>query len=198
VPLHADADESEPTLLRPTRAAAPAEDTARRRLPRWAIALAATIAVIAGLAAGYLVVREPTKAAPPPQTVPARVADSAYAATVSATFANLRKREAPLQRSLNRAGTAAGQANALHRIAAAYSNAAGVISAAQPQAKARAANAAVSGALDDVANAYASLSTAAGEHKRKTYNRRRAAVDQAKQKLATAVNKLEQAGYSVR
>jgi hypothetical protein len=190
---------SEPTLLRPTRAAAPAPDTSRRRrrLPRWAIALAATLALVAGLAAGYLVAREPTKAAPPPQTVTG-VADTNYAAKVSATFANLRRREQPLQHQLSRARTAAGQARALDRTASAYRDAASVIRRAHPDTKARAANAAVSAALAGVADAYASLSAAAGDRKRATYNRRSTAVAQAKQKLATAVTKLEQAGYSVK
>jgi serine/threonine-protein kinase len=197
----ADADASEPTLVRTPPSAKPAHvqrsASVRTRLPRWIAVTAAAVALLAGIAAGYLVVREPTHAAPPPKTVTASSADGGYAKRVTEAFASLAASSAASRSNLVKGGTEKRQARLLEDIAGLYREARQAIGSAHPPTSARASNTSLEQALAGMAGAYSDLASAARRGNRSLYNKRKAAVARADARLAAATSRLAKAGYSV-
>lgn len=125
------------------------------------------------------------------------VPSTAYASSVSGALGTLNKSRASGIKGLKVAKTGAAQAKAARSLSKAYKSAGARLRASAPPAYARPANDKIVAATSSAAGAYGSLATAAAAKSSSRYSAARAKASAAEKRLADAVSKLKDLGYSV-
>jgi len=176
--------------------------------PRSSSILAPILAVLAlliGVAAGYVVAREPasgsaadTLAAAATHRPPARISgETRFGTDLNAAFTTLNASKARAERTLARANSARAQAGGLARLAAAYGKARADVAEARAPSRAVAARNALGTSLARVAGSYRTLELAARRRTRHGYNEARSALRRPEAALRNALRQLGRLGYRV-
>jgi serine/threonine-protein kinase len=165
----------------------------------------AALALLIGVAAGYVAAREPangsaagTLAAVAGRRAPAPTSgESRFGTDLNAAFTALSASKARAEHTLKGANSARAQAGGLARLAAAYRKARADVADAQAPANAVAARNALGASLARVAGSYRALELAARRHTRQAYDEARSALRRRKAALGNALQQLEGLGYRV-